>query len=185
MVENVVGIEAELRFDALGDGEVLRQRHVIVEGMRTAIGIKSGIADLAAARRVKGPELGRQRCKNRLCFELASGCKQGRDWREPEQFPLASRVYPSLVAVRARGWDGKVQRLKWRRIPQCLGVNGRRYRMWSYWLSANHHEQVHGTTRAAQESLASADRQLIDCINHHHLVAIEAVWTPSEGLFTE
>ena len=49
MVEEVVSVEAELRLDALGDGEVLRQRHVIVEGMRTAIGIDADIADLAAS----------------------------------------------------------------------------------------------------------------------------------------
>ena len=37
MVEKVVSIEAELCFDALGNCEVLRQRHVVVEGMRTAV----------------------------------------------------------------------------------------------------------------------------------------------------
>src|SRR5271163_3206596 len=48
MVEQVVGIEAELRLNALGDGEGLRERHVIVEGVRTSQRIESGVADLAA-----------------------------------------------------------------------------------------------------------------------------------------
>ena len=37
MVKQVVRIEAELRFEALRDVEVLRQRHVIIEGMRASI----------------------------------------------------------------------------------------------------------------------------------------------------
>src|ERR1700747_3310280 len=47
MVEHVVGIESELRLDALGDGEILRERHVVVEGVRTSQRIESGVADLA------------------------------------------------------------------------------------------------------------------------------------------
>ena len=86
MVKNVVGIEAELRFDALGDGEVLRQRHVIVEGMRTAIGIKSCIADLAAARKGEGT---RARSSKGARIDSVLSWRQavskGRDWREPEQ----------------------------------------------------------------------------------------------------
>src|SRR5580704_899869 len=48
MVEQVVSVEAELRFVALGNIEGLRQGHVIVERVRTAEGIETGIADLAA-----------------------------------------------------------------------------------------------------------------------------------------
>ena len=48
MVEHVVGIEAELRLNALGDREGLRERHVIVERMRASQRIESGVADLAA-----------------------------------------------------------------------------------------------------------------------------------------
>src|ERR1700675_3459765 len=54
MVEHVVGIEAELRFDALGDREVLRYRHVIVEGMGPTIRKDPGAADLAATRKREG-----------------------------------------------------------------------------------------------------------------------------------
>ena len=51
MVEHVVGIEAELRLDALGDGEVLRQRHIIVEGVGPPQRIEPSVADLAATRK--------------------------------------------------------------------------------------------------------------------------------------
>src|ERR1043166_1023043 len=49
MVEHVVCVEAELRLDALGDGEVLRQRHVVIEGMRATKGIESSIPNLTAS----------------------------------------------------------------------------------------------------------------------------------------
>ena len=54
MVEEVVRIEAELRFDALGNGEVLGERHVVVEGMRTAMGIEADITDLPARGKSEG-----------------------------------------------------------------------------------------------------------------------------------
>ena len=49
MVEQVISIKAELSLNALGDGEALRERHVIVEGMRATIGVEADIADLAAS----------------------------------------------------------------------------------------------------------------------------------------
>src|SRR5260370_22889115 len=55
MVEEIVGIEAELGLDAVGDGEVLRQRHIVVEGMRTSVGINSCIANLAASGKSERP----------------------------------------------------------------------------------------------------------------------------------
>src|SRR5258705_12495678 len=48
MVEEVVSIEAELCSDALGEREVLRHRHVVVEGTRTSVGINSYVANLSA-----------------------------------------------------------------------------------------------------------------------------------------
>src|SRR5215467_3447890 len=41
-------------------------------------------------------------------------------------------------------------------------------------------EQVRGTASIAHEPFAFADRQLIDGVNHDHLIAIESVGTPSK-----
>lgn len=48
MVEHVVGVETELRFDLLGEIEALRQRQVGEEGVRTAERVATDVADLAA-----------------------------------------------------------------------------------------------------------------------------------------
>jgi hypothetical protein len=53
MVEQVVGIEAELGLDALCNSEGLGKRHIIVERMRTAIRIVAYISDLSATRKSK------------------------------------------------------------------------------------------------------------------------------------
>ena len=50
MVEQVVRVKAELRLETLRNVEVLRERHVIVEGMRASIRVESEIPDLAAGR---------------------------------------------------------------------------------------------------------------------------------------
>ena len=54
VVEDVVRVEAELRFDTLGDAEALRERQVVVEGMGSAIRIEADVADLTASGQREG-----------------------------------------------------------------------------------------------------------------------------------
>jgi hypothetical protein len=67
MVKQVVRIKAELRFEALRDVEIFRQRHVIVEGMGASIRIESEIPDLAASRKRK-----RTGCRSHHCARVRS-----------------------------------------------------------------------------------------------------------------
>src|SRR6266853_4213529 len=86
MVEDVVGIEAELRLEAFGNGESLRERHVVVEGMRTAHRIESRITDLATT----GKRIwtgGRARESARIDAHVAwiqlAAVGERCNWREP------------------------------------------------------------------------------------------------------
>src|SRR5271166_3969941 len=58
MVENVVRVKPELRLHALGDLEVLHQRHIVAEENRSVESIHSGIADRTASGQREGAGYG-------------------------------------------------------------------------------------------------------------------------------
>ena len=124
MVEDVVGVEAELGLDAFSDGEILRQSHVIVEGMRAAIGINSDIADLAATRQHERTGNRPPRCKNRPAFagdQAAIGKRRNRVNHKVAPVEWVRPVESEPVALSGRHGPASV------RLPHSLilGVHGR------------------------------------------------------------
>src|ERR1700688_1503537 len=86
MVENVIGIEAELRSEPFGNNKGLRERHVVVERMRTAHRVKSRITDLAAARkRIWTGDRARERAgiNSGVCRGQVTVVRERCNWRKP------------------------------------------------------------------------------------------------------
>src|SRR5579859_2086128 len=112
MVEHVIGVEPELGLDALREREVLRQRHVVKEGMRSAVGIESNVSDLAAGRSLNGPDVGRAVWQESLVPERLIGESgiSGRFWLSVgsevyQKVPLAVCVIP--VFSLPTPWSGR------------------------------------------------------------------------------
>src|SRR5580704_7978419 len=188
VVEHVVGIEPELCLDTLGDGEILRERDVIVEGVRTAIGIETDIADLAASGK-------HERTGSRTCRLAGIACTtnirgrvrdfrkrltERRDWGEPEGavgIVSDTRIQSSgsLVWTARAGVRNLTAILKAGRPWQARPV-GRSVR---YLPTANH--QVRQAAGIAHKCLASADRQFVNDVGHKDLISVVRIWSPGDG----
>src|SRR5260370_30523790 len=184
VVEEVVSIEAELCFDALRDDEVLRQRHVVVEGMRTPVGINSYVTNLSASgknERTGDRPSERAGVHTNIGWRNLAAIRKRGNWGEP----VGSTVLmtePSRKRARAfvgTAWTGVLERaaLVDTGSPRKTGAVGQ---------GVGHLPatkcQVCDTASITHEHFALAYGQLVDHVGHKHLIAVVLVWTPSNLL---
>src|ERR1039457_6424980 len=86
MVEDVVGVKAELRLDAFGNRETLRDCQVVVKCMRATQRVESRITDLAATgKRIWTGDGACERAgiKSSVCGSQITVVGKWRNWSEP------------------------------------------------------------------------------------------------------
>src|SRR5262245_12295829 len=95
MVEHVVSVKAELRFDFFGEVEALRQRQVGEERVRAAERIASNVPDLAASgqRERSGSRASQSAGVGRRSY---AGISKRSDRREPENVAVRIRVLADI-----------------------------------------------------------------------------------------
>src|SRR5271154_2761994 len=183
MVEQVVGIEAELRLNALGDREGLRERHVVVEGVRTSQRIESGVADLAATWKRENT---RGWTRKRAGVESRIG---GGKWisergnrRIPERTSSRFRNARLNLTTRVDVWTAWASIFDRAALPDTRSEGKSGAVCESVGDLPATDRQVLKPTSAAQVLFTPAEGQLVDRVGHKHLITIVRVWTPSKLL---
>src|SRR5260370_4435323 len=193
MIENVVSVKAKLRFVAFRYAEGLRECHIRVEPTRTAVGMPSDIADLAASRQRKPSGC---RPRDQALVILTGDVRRGildfwkrlaqsstRQRREPEQEAVGISARSRLKSAGANrvgtAWPGigNLAALSKAGRPGQTATVVERVRNLP---AAN--KQVGDAAHATHERLALADRQLVHRVDHEYVLAVEADRTLAQFL---